>query len=201
MLISIGYLGYLISSIKLGILDFEISGSELNFLFWLFLGQFWLFLGSSVCIRFVELQIAVAWALESPQNEFVWGSYVQNTSRLIWKSTIRFLFCSVRTFVPFLSRLESFWGSGICMRLVELRVAVTWALESLQNEFVWESYIYQQAVMKINNKLSVLPFSGLFWLFLGFSFYDKNSRALSHGRVATWIASIRVLMRKLWPNY
>ena len=37
-------------------------------------------------IEFVELQVAVAWALESPENEFVWESYAQNTNRVSWKS-------------------------------------------------------------------------------------------------------------------
>ena len=160
-------------------------------------------------MTFVELRITVAWALESPQNEFVWGSYVQNTSRLSWKSTMRFLFYSVRTCVAvfetvrvvlgfwflheicrgssrghlnrpnmslyegviskilvgchenrqwgfcfvisepvllFLRQLESFWGSSVCMRFVYLRVLVAWALESLQKEFVWESYVQNSEI-------------------------------------------------------
>ena len=76
----------------------------------LFLGQFWLFLDYSVFIRFVELWITVAWALESPQNEFVWGSYVQNTSRPLWKSTMRFLFCSVRTYVAIFETVRVILG-------------------------------------------------------------------------------------------
>ncbi|XP_057538166.1 uncharacterized protein LOC130815695 [Amaranthus tricolor] len=35
-----------------------------------------------------------------------------------------------------LVKLESFGGSGVCMRFVDPQVAVAWALESLQNEFV-----------------------------------------------------------------
>ena len=81
VLISIGWLGYLVSSIKFSILDIEISVQKLSILFWPFSGQFWNF------------RVAVAWAVESPQNEFVRGSYVQNINRLSWKSTISFLFC------------------------------------------------------------------------------------------------------------
>ena len=46
----------------------------------------------------------------------------------------------------FLRQLESFRGSGVFMRFVELRVTVAWALESLQSEFVSESYVQNSEI-------------------------------------------------------
>ena len=136
MLISNGYLGliFLVSNYVIWILKFQIRLGSYCFAIFgivMFVFSFWYL--HKIC----RTSNRVAWALESPNNEFIWGSYVQNTNRLSWKSTMRFLFCLVRICLAIFETIRAISGFW-CLHK---RIVVAWALESPQNEFVWGSYV------------------------------------------------------------